>query len=142
MADLNSDNQNTLPSQNLTQAQPNGSLSYQQPAAKEQKEAFVIPIEGSKEVIIEYKEPEPAKEVAEWVEKVPEKEEIKLPEPIYDQSGQVILDNATPQKPQITLPLDDQGVKSGLKQKVQDSLRWLAEWCLRIIKMDRWKIAS
>lgn len=142
MADLNSDNQNTLPSQNLTQDQPDPSLSYQQPAAKEQKEAFVIPIEGSKEVITEYKEPEPAKEVAEWVEKVPEKEEIKLPEPIYDQSGQVILENVAPQKPQITLPLDDQGVKSGLKQKVQDSLRWLAEWCLRIIKMDRWKIAS
>lgn len=37
-------------------------------------------------------------------------------------------------KPNITLPLDKAGVESGLKQNVYNSLRWLSEWCVFMIK--------
>ena len=120
------------------QDQPDTSFYYQPSSLKEQKEALGS-LAKEKEVIHEYKEPEPSKEVEPWIEKV-EKKEIKLPQPIYDQSGQVILDNIVPQKPKITLPLDKLGIQKGLKYKVQDSLRWLAEWCLRVIKMGRWRV--
>lgn len=110
----------------------------QVPSPKEQKEILGRIFKEGEPVITEYKEPEPSKEVEPWVEKV-EKKEIKLP--LYDDSGQVILEDIAPQKPKITLPLDDAGIQTGLKHKVQDSIRWLAEWCLRIIKMGRWRIA-
>jgi hypothetical protein len=32
-------------------------------------------------------------------------------------------------------------MEKGLKHKVVDSLRWLAEWCLRLIKMFGSKVA-
>lgn len=115
------------------------SLQYAQPATKEQKEA-ITPLVKEREAVREYKEPEPSKEVEPWIERV-EKKEIKLPQSVYDDSGQVVLEDIAPQKPKITLPLDDTGIQRGLKYKVQDSIRWLAEWCLRIIKIERWRTA-
>lgn len=121
-----------------TQDQPDSSFYYEEPSYKEQKE-ILGSLAKEKEVIREYKEPEPSKEVEPWIKK--EKKEIKLPRPVYDQGGQVILEDIAPQKPKITLPLDKLGIQKGLKHKVQDSIRWLAEWCLRIIKMGRWRVA-
>lgn len=121
------------------QDQPDNSFYYQQSSLKEQKEALGS-LAKEKEIIREYKEPEPAKEVEPWIEKV-EKKEIKLPQPVYDQSGQVVLDNVAPQKPKITLPLDKAGIQKGLKYKVKDSIRWLSEWCVRIVKMGKWRVA-
>lgn len=110
------------------------SYQVQQPSGlKEQKEAFGAPFaEGIK--IVEKKEFEPSEELAGWMEKV-EGEEITLPQPIRDEYGQILVRAATITKPKIVLPLTKKKVKKGLHHKVADSLRWLAEWCLRLLKM-------
>lgn len=56
------------------------------------------------------------------------------------QQGDVIVKSATPQtqpqitKPNIVLPLDQNGVVLGLKAKVSLGMKWLAEWCVMMIK--------
>lgn len=105
----------------------------QAPSLKEQKEAFGPPFaEGVK--IVEKKEFEPSEEVAEWMEKV-EGKEIELPQPVKDEYGQILIEAARITKPKIVLPLTKKKVKKGLHHKVADSIRWLAEWCLRLLKM-------
>ena len=100
---------------------------------KEQKEAFGPPFaEGVK--IVEKKEFEPSEEVAEWMEKV-EGKEIELPQPVKDEYGQILIEAARVTKPKIVLPLTKKRAKKGLHHKVADSIRWLTEWCLRLLKM-------
>ena len=80
-------------------------------------------------------------EVESWMEKL-EKEEGKLTQPVTDDKGQVILDDAQKQAGfKVVLPLTKDEVDQGLRLKVIDSLRWLAEWCLRLIKMFGNKVA-
>jgi len=62
-------------------------------------------------------------------------EEITLPKPITDSSGQPILDNAAPQQVTITLPLTEEEMQRALHLKIIYSLRWLAEWTKRLIKI-------
>ena len=122
-------------SQQVTSQKPTQkSYQVQQPSGlKEQKEAFGAPFaEGVK--IVEKKEFEPSEELAGWMEKV-EGEEITLPQPIRDEYGQILVRAATITKPKIILPLTKKKVKKGLHHKVAESLRWLAEWCLRLLKM-------
>ena len=52
-----------------------------------------------------------------------------------DKRGQVLVAPASAAHPQIVLPVTQDVVKKGLHMKVWDSLRWLAEWSTRIIKM-------
>jgi hypothetical protein len=78
-------------------------------------------------------------EVKDWLTKVETGEEVQLPRPVYDTSGQVLIQPAAPQKVTVKLPLDDQGIKAGLTYKIIDSIRWLAEWCLRLIKITAGK---
>lgn len=106
----------------------------QQPSGlKEQKEALGPPLaEGVK--IVEKKEFEPSEEVAEWMEKV-EGKEIELPQPVKDEYGQILVRAARITKPKIVMPISKKKMKKGLHYKVADSIRWLAEWCLRLIKM-------
>ncbi len=61
--------------------------------------------------------------------------EIYLPQPITDDSGQVILDNAAPQQVTIALPLTEEEMVKALRLKIIYSLRWLAEWTKRLIKI-------
>ncbi len=80
-------------------------------------------------------------EVEGWLEKL-EKEQTQLPQPVVDEKGQVILDDAQKQAGfKVVLPLTKDEVEKGLHLKVIDSLRWLAEWCLRLIKMFGNKVA-
>lgn len=37
-------------------------------------------------------------------------------------------------KKNINLPLDQKGVEDGLKHKINEGVRWLAEWCVMMIK--------
>lgn len=83
---------------------------------------------------IEQREFKPPPEVKEYV-KLVKKEEIRLPRPVKDEYGQVLIESAMPSRPKINLPLNTSGIKKGVKQKVTDSVRWLATLCLRIIKM-------
>jgi len=80
-------------------------------------------------------------EVEGWLEKL-EKEETQLPQPVTDDKGQVVLDDAQKQAGfKVVLPLTKDEVEKGLRHKVIDSLRWLAEWCLRLVKMFGNKVA-
>ncbi|MCL5091181.1 MAG: hypothetical protein M1514_04180, partial [Patescibacteria group bacterium] len=62
-------------------------------------------------------------------------EEIALTKPITDDGGQPLLSSSAPVAPKITLPINKNTYALGLKKKVNESVRWLAEWCLRIIKI-------
>jgi len=62
-------------------------------------------------------------------------EEITLPKPITDNSGQPILDNVAPQQVTITLPLTEEEMRQALHLKIIYSLRWLAEWVKRLTKV-------
>ena len=96
--------------------------------------------EGKQEVtpITEYtRQVDLEPEVEGWLEKV-EKEDSQLQQPVTDPSsaGQVLLDNAQQQSGfKAILPLTKDEVDKGLQHKVLDSVRWLAEWCIRMIKM-------
>lgn len=105
------------------------------PLSKDEKEAIGSFYKEGEPGTIEKKEFKIPKEVGEVVKEVKKEEEIKLPQPIKDEYGQILMEAASPSKPKIVLPLDDQGIKTGVKQKVSDSIRWLAALCIRLIKM-------
>ncbi len=81
-------------------------------------------------------------EVEGWLEKL-EKEDSRLQQPVTDDKGKIILDDAAKQKKgfKVVLPLTKDEVDKGLHHKVIDSIRWLAEWCIRMIKMFGSKVA-
>ncbi|MCX6816682.1 MAG: hypothetical protein NTZ93_02375, partial [Candidatus Beckwithbacteria bacterium] len=82
-------------------------------------------------------------EVEGWLEKL-EKEDTKLQQPVTDQTtGQTVLDDSQQQKPgfKVVLPMTKDEVEKGLRHKIIDSVRWLAEWCIRMIKMFGVKVA-
>lgn len=53
---------------------------------------------------------------------------------IAPQASVIPSQNITGQKPQIILPLDKEEVEEGLHHKVIDGVKWLAEWCVMMIK--------
>ncbi|MBI1871903.1 hypothetical protein HYS10_00625 [Candidatus Collierbacteria bacterium] len=57
------------------------------------------------------------------------------PPPVYDDMGKAVMQSAKGTgKLNIVLPLDEEGIRTGLHHKVIDGIRWLAEWCVFIIK--------
>ena len=95
--------------------------------------------EGKQEVtpITEYtRQVDLEPEVEGWLEKV-EKEDSQLQQPVTDDKGQVVLDDSQKQQSgfKAILPLTKDEVNKGLQHKVIDSVRWLAEWCIRMVKM-------
>ena len=85
--------------------------------------------------LIEKKDFQPPPEVKEWVKEVKTAEEVTLPKPIKDEYGEILVRAASPIKPKIVLPLTKPKAQQGLHKKIVQSIRWLAEWCLRLIKM-------
>ncbi|MFH0943287.1 MAG: hypothetical protein V1810_03875 [Candidatus Beckwithbacteria bacterium] len=81
-------------------------------------------------------------EVEGWLEKV-EKEDSQAPQAIKDDKGQVVLDDTAQPGAgfKVVLPLTKDEVDKGLQHKVLDSIRWLAEWCIRMVKMFGSKVA-
>jgi len=75
------------------------------------------------------------KEVESWLERV-EKGDIYLAKPVVDdQTGQTLVTAPSAKKPKIILPLTKQQIVSGLKEKTTEAIRWMAEWCLRLVKI-------
>lgn len=106
--------------------------------SKEQKEAGPLAPkpELEKVEVVEQKEPEPKKEVKDWMEKVESGDTAQLKKPVLDDYGQILVEAAEKkEKPKIILPLDEEEVEKGLHHKAIDSFRWLAEWCVRVMKM-------
>ena len=54
-----------------------------------------------------------------------------------DYVKQVGMTTPAAQNPKVKLPLSDDQIKLGLHHKVWEAIRWLAEWCLRQVKMLR-----
>ncbi len=71
-------------------------------------------------------------DVEGWLERV-EKDEVAEP-PVVVHEGKPLVMPAAPQAVSVTLPLDDVGVKKGLRHKIFESMRWLAVWCIRMAK--------
>lgn len=114
----------------ISQPKPVGGM------AKEQLES--APMAGANEnvSIIERREPEHVPEEVEgWLEKLERDEDVNLQAPIQSQ-GQVVVSPAgqVVDEEQIVLPLTEEGVQKGVQMKVVDSARWLAEWCVRVMK--------
>jgi len=89
--------------------------------------------EQDKYQVVQEGEPEIDKEKTPLIEKV--EQEIFLTKPVADDYGQPILTSQVAPAPTIVLPISKSSYLSGLKMKVVESLRWLAEWCGRIIKI-------
>ena len=106
----------------------------QAPSPKEQKEILSRIEKGEKFPVVERK-PELGLEVKDWLTELETGEEIQLPQPVTDTTGQVLVKPAAPQKPKIVLPLDEPTYTVGFKKTVYDSIRWLVEWIKRIIMM-------
>ncbi|MFH1602195.1 MAG: hypothetical protein ABIB61_04555 [Candidatus Shapirobacteria bacterium] len=91
----------------------------------------------SREQLIRSSEPklEVPKNIEGWIEKV-EKKDLYLTKPTMDDQGQVIVTSAQAKPVKIVLPLDKSGLVSGLSTGIGEAVRWLAEWCLRLIKIN------
>lgn len=82
-------------------------------------------------------------EVESWLEKL-EKEDSDLPKPVVDDKGKTVLDTTVSKKKdkfKVVLPLTREEVEKGMHRNVMDSVRWLAEWCIKTIKMFHGKVA-
>lgn len=77
--------------------------------------------------------PEISKDVEPYIEKI--EKDTYLAKPITDDYGQSLVSPPSPQKPNIILPLTKSKYEFGLTQKVSESIRWLAAWCGRLIKI-------
>jgi hypothetical protein len=63
-----------------------------------------------------------------------EKVEQQKGSAVTDDTGQQILTPAGDDQVTITLPLTEEQVRDGLHHKIIDSVKWLAEWCVMIMK--------
>lgn len=97
-----------------------------------EKEVPLVP-DGKISVRVEG-EPKIAQEIKPLVQKL-EEEDATLNQPVTDDAGQPLVSPVAPQQPQIVLPVTSSQYAFGLKQKVSDSIRWLAEWCSRLVKI-------
>lgn len=111
-----------------TTSSPAGSIS-------KEKELLntLFPEEGEKYPVVEEKEKEIEKELEPYIEKI--EKEIYLAKPVVDDYGQPLVTAPSAQPVQIVLPVTQKTFLYGLKQAVSESVRWLAEWCLRLIKI-------
>ena len=79
-------------------------------------------------------EEEKLKEAEGYMEKVEKETELQKPV-VDDYTNQVLLKSTVKQDPKVKLPLDDNGIKTGMKRSVWEGIRWLALWCLRQMQM-------
>lgn len=102
------------------------------------KEKLVIPESKSNkqgiEVVPTHPEIEKHPELEGYIEKI--EKEAELSQSVTDDNThQVILSSSNPQNPKITLPLTDDQIMNGLHRKIWESVRWLAEWCVRQMQL-------
>lgn len=89
--------------------------------------------EGERYPIVEPKEKEIDKDVQPYIEKI--EKEIFLTKPVTDDYGQTLVTAPSAQPTQIVLPVTQATYLLGLRKKLSESVRWLAEWCLRLVKI-------
>lgn len=89
--------------------------------------------------VVELKEGEVPKEIETYLEKI-EKEHY-LTRPLTDDSGRALASPPAPQQPKIVLPITRKAFLWGLHRPVVDSIRWLAEWIKRLLKIFPGQIA-
>ena len=109
----------------------------QVPTPKEQKEILSRMGEGldMEKVPVVERKAEVGPEMKDWMSKLEEGEDIQLPQPVKDGNGEVLVEAVANQQPKIVLPLIEETYKIGLNSSVSESVRWLAEWCKRLLKM-------
>ncbi len=111
---------------------------------KEQLEAIAKSFKGSevqgykereiKEVTEIPVQPEVTPEVEGYVERV--EKEHALPAGLADDYvKQVGMVATAPQQPRVKLPLTSTQIQQGLHHKVWEAITWLAQWCVRQMKM-------
>ncbi len=84
--------------------------------------------------------PEVAPELEGYIEKV--EKDTELQKALADDYVKAIgMQSASAQNPQVTIPLTNDQIQAGLHHKVWEAIRWLAEWCVRQMKMLRLKHA-
>lgn len=79
---------------------------------------------------------EPPPEVQPYLEVKADPQTITLPTPIQDEYGELLLRAAALPKPKIILPLQEEELDKAFHHKVKDSIRWLAEWCKRVVLIN------
>ncbi len=84
--------------------------------------------------LVDVETPPKVESKSEHVEEV--NKGVSLSSPVLDDTGQVIMDDAVSKgKMVISLPLTEEEMKRALHLRVIYSLRWLAEWTKRLLKM-------
>jgi len=101
------------------------SLSSKERLVSEPKTASIVEIPDEPEIAPEH--------FSDYVQKV--EQNVTLNKPVVDDNGQVIVSNTLPDSVTIKLPLTDDQMQQALHLKVAYSLRWLAEWSKRLVKM-------
>lgn len=109
------------------------------PAAAKEAE-FVSGVGVSEKApVVEVREPgELPEDVKGWLERV-ERDDVAEP-PTVVHKGKPVVSPAAPADVTVTLPLSEEGVKKGLKQRIVESIRWLAVWCVRLVKKYHGKV--
>jgi hypothetical protein len=79
-------------------------------------------------------EPEIERKVEGYIEKVEKAGETQQVV-VDDYTQQILLKPTGKQNVKVTLPLTEDQIEKGLHMQIWNSIRWLAEWCMRQIKM-------
>lgn len=141
-----------------------------QPADKPQAPSVGVPVAGkeveAREKVrieqlleeIQREEGQPAETLEHQVEQAPpeelvevrvspEEEEVKISQELEELGVQGVppvippaISDSDDDNNVIVLPLSEKEIEEGLHHKVRDSIRWLAEWCLKIIKAAHHKV--
>jgi hypothetical protein len=103
-------------------------------SAKEQEPIpQVLEQEAMQEVEGYIEQVEKAPEIDQDSQLKPAPSQTPTPAPVIDDSGQTVMSSSEPVAP-IRLPLTETQVRDGLHHKLVDSFRWLAEYCVYLIK--------
>ena len=110
-----------------------------QPATPTGKEFEKVPSLTKKEmakygVVEQGIEEEFEPRVKDWLEKLETGGEIQIPQVVSDDGRNQPVVVSSPIV-EIELPLTHAQVNAGLHNQLGESIRWLAEWCVRMIKM-------
>jgi hypothetical protein len=119
-------------------AQPPQQISYGGP----EKIPIPRPPEVSKDhvEIHEVAEHEPEPEVKPYVEPRPEK--VEIPQDVEEQGVESTGHSNFPTYNSVKLPISDEKVLQGLKTPISSSVRWLAEFCLFILRKAHIKLKT
>jgi hypothetical protein len=100
-----------------------------EPIGQNQEEIALQEVEGYIEQV------EKAPELDQDGQLQPAPSQTPTPPPVTDdQTGQVVMQPADSTPAPIHLPLNQAQVQEGLHHRLMDSIRWLAEFCVYLIK--------